>query len=77
MKSFASDSRAKSPLPSHKKALAGDSTISLRAALPFDFTRSGPLGSVSLSPRGAKSRVFPVRCVPQVVPERSAVVWFS
>src|SRR5580693_6917913 len=39
MKRFASDSRAKSPLPRHKKALAGDSTISLRAALPFDFTR--------------------------------------
>jgi hypothetical protein len=32
MKRFAGGSQAKGPLPSHKKALAGDSTISLRAA---------------------------------------------
>src|ERR1700688_1529838 len=40
VKRFAGDSRAKSPLPSHKKAPAGDFTTSLRAAR-FDFTRSG------------------------------------
>ena len=32
VKRFAGDSRAKSPLPSHKKAAARDSTTSLRAA---------------------------------------------
>ncbi len=56
-KRFAVDSRAKSPLPSHKKAPAGNSTTSLRAAT-FDFTRSGRPGSVSLLPSGAKSGVF-------------------
>src|ERR1700733_11441125 len=76
VKRFAGDCWAKSPLPSHKKTPVRNSTTSSRAALPFDFTRSGPLGSVSLSPRGAKSRVFPVRSTPLVVLERTALAWF-
>jgi len=41
-KRFADDSRAKSPLPSHKKAPVRDSTTPLEL-LSFDFTRSGRL----------------------------------
>jgi hypothetical protein len=44
---FAGDSRTMSPLPSHKKAPARNSTTSLRAAT-FDFTRSGRLGVCEL-----------------------------
>jgi hypothetical protein len=57
VKRFAGVSQAESPLPSHKKAPARNSTTSLRTALPFDLTRSGRLASVSLWPSGAKTRV--------------------
>ena len=57
VKRFAGDSRAKSPLPSHKKAPARDFTTSLRAAT-FDLTQSGRPGSVSLMAERRQERHF-------------------
>jgi len=51
VKRFGGDSRAKSALPSHKKPPAQNSTTSLSAALPFDFTRSVRLSSRSKEQR--------------------------
>ena|SRR6202035_3799623 len=51
VKRFAGDPRAKSPLPSHKKVPARNSTTSLGAAT-FDFTRSGRLGACELMAEG-------------------------